>query len=416
MFHAGVFVPVAVSLLCVLWCGANAQGTALVFTAKVATENQQVCLLLTAPVHLLVNWGDGSGAQALNTSFPDFCHVYVANRTYSVSLDRDTSDGGITQWLGRFQFPTSSAYSLIGIDSFGDLGINTLYHVSQYSSEPFYVPAQLPRSVTDLSSAFYAASTFNCPNVTLWNTSAVTSLSRTFAQAALFNQPVGGWDTSSVTSMMKTFDTGRSFNQPLNDWDTSKVQNMENMFEEADVFNQPIFAWDTSSVTAMPQMFQMAFAFNQYISNWNVSQVTDMNYMFNEATAFNQNLTSWCVQQIATEPYQFKSSSEWTLIPVWGTCPAPATRPASPVAPPANPPTSPPQTAPLSVPFAAPTATPLNQPIAVPQIGSPIVSPVAVPSTRTPVAAPTVLSGASRATVSICIVLFANIVATIVAL
>ena len=44
---------------------------------------------------------------------------------------------------------------------------------------------------------------------------------------------ISNWDTSSVTDMSSLFQNATSFNQPLNKWNVSKVTNMSFMFYNA---------------------------------------------------------------------------------------------------------------------------------------------------------------------------------------
>ena len=46
---------------------------------------------------------------------------------------------------------------------------------------------------------------------------------------------------------------------------------MESMFANATLFNQPIGDWDVSNVKYMDMIFNNASAFNQDISMWNIS-------------------------------------------------------------------------------------------------------------------------------------------------
>ena len=57
---------------------------------------------------------------------------------------------------------------------------------------------------------------------------------------------ISNWDTSSVTDMSSLFQNATSFNQPLNKWNVSKVTSMNAMFYRAPSFNQPLNNWDVS--------------------------------------------------------------------------------------------------------------------------------------------------------------------------
>ena len=104
---------------------------------------------------------------------------------------------------------------------------------------------------------------------------------------------ISKWNVSKVTNMSKLFFEFSHFNEDISKWDTSNVRNFSRMFQEAETFNQSIEEWDTSSATNMKGMFSGAKSFNQPIGEWNVSQVTDMKDMFFNAESFSQDLSKW---------------------------------------------------------------------------------------------------------------------------
>ena len=89
------------------------------------------------------------------------------------------------------------------------------------------------------------------------------------------------------------FSGAYSFNGDISEWDVSGVTDMSRMFAYADSFNGDISEWDVSGVTDMSRMFAYADSFNGDISEWDVSCVTGMSGMFAGADAFDQNLGKW---------------------------------------------------------------------------------------------------------------------------
>ena len=163
-------------------------------------------------------------------------------------------------------------------------------------------------NVTDLSSMFIDASTFN-QSLNTWNVSKVTKMKYIFLGASVFNQPLDKWNVSNVKSMSGMFNQDKNFNQPINNWDVSEVTDMSLMFTEANSFNQDIGLWNVSKVTTMNNMFTSAIAFNQPIGTWDVSSVTDMFSMFYNASAFNQPIDLWDVSKVTKMDGMFSDAS-----------------------------------------------------------------------------------------------------------
>jgi len=69
-----------------------------------------------------------------------------------------------------------------------------------------------------------------------------------FHEAHAFNNDLSEWDVSKVTTMSRMFALAKAFNQDLSKWDVSKVINMTYMFYDANAFNQTLcgLAWVNS--------------------------------------------------------------------------------------------------------------------------------------------------------------------------
>jgi gliding motility-associated-like protein len=175
--------------------------------------------------------------------------------------------------------------------------------------------------VSNMSEMFSGCDILNSPsNIGSWNTGAVTTMQRMFANTDAFNQNIGTWNTAAVTNMSEMFSSARAFNQPIGGWNTAAVTDMSGMFFYADVFNQDIGAWNTSAVTNMSDMFTEAYAFNQNIGSWNTGSVTNMSNMFSEAIAFNQDISSWSTAAVTNMSGMFKFASVFNQnIGVWNT-------------------------------------------------------------------------------------------------
>ena len=79
-------------------------------------------------------------------------------------------------------------------------------------------------------------------------------------------------------------------NADISKWNVSSVTDMSRMFSSAKVFDADLSAWNVSSVRDMSRMFDEAMAFSGDLSKWDVSQVEDMSRMFHGASAFTQKL------------------------------------------------------------------------------------------------------------------------------
>ena len=170
----------------------------------------------------------------------------------------------------------------------------------------------LPSSVTNLSSAFKGATSYNL-SVSGWDVSAVTDMSSIFEGATTFDQDLSGWDsnnTSQVQNMSAMFKGATSYNQFNTAWDVSNVTDMSSMYEGATSYNTSLNAWgsDTASVVNMSSMFKNATSYNQIMNNWDVSSVTNMSSMFEGATIFTRSLGGWSNQGTGTANVENMSS------------------------------------------------------------------------------------------------------------
>jgi surface protein len=166
--------------------------------------------------------------------------------------------------------------------------------------------------ITDLSYfasdkvGLQVSASFN-PDLSTWDTSAVTTMASLFMGASVFNngdpgnnaaKPLNSWDTSKVTTMLDMFNLATAFNQDVSGWDTGRVTNMKNMFALCVVFNQNIGTWSTARVESMEQMFLAANAFDGNIGTWNTAKVKSMSSMFSGAGSFDQPLNSWTTSSV----------------------------------------------------------------------------------------------------------------------
>lgn len=235
-----------------------------------------------APTGVLngVNWGDGSSDDATN-----FTHEYQSSGSFTVAIDAS----GFTKLKGN----SSNAY-LTAVTYFGtQMTFTDFTEAFKDAVTLTSVPSSLPGTVTNLTSAFEGATSFDSSNITGWVTTNVTNMSKMFKGAIAFNQNISSWNTQNVTTMADMFNGATAFNQNISSWNTQNVTTMANMFKGATAFDHNISTWTTTNVTNMSGMFNNAAAFNQNISTWTTGNVTTMANMFNGATAFSQDISAW---------------------------------------------------------------------------------------------------------------------------
>lgn len=162
-------------------------------------------------------------------------------------------------------------------------------------------------AATDMTRTFFGSDT-EFPDITGWNVSNVTNFTSTFNNADEFNQDISGWDVSSATTMEKMFLSAESFNQDITGWDVSNAIILKEVFRNAYEFNQPIGIWDISNATDISEIFSGAYQFNQDVSDWDTSKVTTLRYSFRNTYVFNQELSDWDTSSVTNLDYTFEGS------------------------------------------------------------------------------------------------------------
>ena len=224
---------------------------------------------LFGDVNVSIDWGDNTTSVA--TTAGVVSHTYATSGKYAIRISGSLTAFGrdpsalVEPSEPEVQFepaPLIGAEYLVGVSSFGDLGLTNLDGAFWTAFNLVSVPSVLPSTVVSMSGMFYDATSFN-QSLSSWVTSSVTNMSGMFAGATSFNQSLSTWDTGSVTDMSGMFanfslgdgdHSGSSFNQSLSSWDTGSVTDMSGMFDGASLFNQSLSTWNVSLVTDMEQM------------------------------------------------------------------------------------------------------------------------------------------------------------------
>lgn len=315
----------------------------LEFNTALGDGTTTIGVPLSGTVNVVVDWGDGSTDTYTTEGYKT--HTYSAGGIYTVKIS-----GSLTQY-GGYELTAVHNNKITKCTSFGNLGIASLDLAFNNAVNLTNVPSVLPSTVTNLGSGwglttgstigitsgggcFFGCTSLNDPNISLWDTTNVTSMNTVFGLATSFNQPLNSWNVSNVTTMIGMFSRAYAFNQPLNSWNVSNVTNMKAMFSGIyntssatyTTFNQDISSWDTSNVTDISYMFLCNNQFNQNISSWDTSKIlagttSGMISTFMLASSFNQNLNSWSVGSYGYAPLNFNALNSGFLTsnhPLWG--------------------------------------------------------------------------------------------------
>ena len=253
---------------------------------------------LAGTVNVSIDWGDNSTSVATTAG--------VVSHTYATSGQYEIRVSGTLTGFGQSPYSDSlvGAEYLVGVSSFGDLGLTSLDYAFYGAVNLISVPSVLPSTVVSLEGTFMGADSFNHANIGAWDTSNVTDMSFMFVNASSFNQSLNSWDTGKVTNMSFMFTNAGSFNQSLNSWDTTSVTDMSYMFYEAYLFNGDVSNWDTSNVTNMLGMFSST-AFNHSLNSWDTGNVTNMSFMFSNALSFNGDVSNWDTGKVTDMSFMF---------------------------------------------------------------------------------------------------------------
>ena len=237
-----------------------------------------------------IDWGDETANSTCTTTYiidpnnPLICS-YPEAGTYLISITGDMTGYGQLY---------SDAYKpdITRMIQWGNTGLTDLSDAFYGATNLTDVPPTLPEGVSSINRIFAHASSINDADISLWDTTNITTMSGSFRSASSFNQDIDEWNMSNVENIVEMFFNASSFNQNLSSWDTSQVGYMRRTFRGTP-FNGDIRNWDVSKVYTMQAMFRDAKSFNQDISSWDVSKVNNFYYTFYGADSFNQDLSGW---------------------------------------------------------------------------------------------------------------------------
>ena len=137
---------------------------------------------------------------------------------------------------------------------------------------------------TSLLDTFFGCSNLKQLDLSSWNVSGVTDMTRTFAGcSSLSSLNVSTWDVGAVTTMADMF-SGCSSLASLNvsNWNVNKVTSMTSLFNNcSSLTSLDISKWNVGNVTAMNNMFLYCKKLTELdLSEWNTSEVKHARNMF----------------------------------------------------------------------------------------------------------------------------------------
>lgn len=245
-----------------------------------------------------VDWGDGNTDTITSHTDIEKLHTYSVSGIYNVKIE------GV--FVGfNFSIPFGGVSDLEKITDIQQWGtIQTTTANSTFSGcINLEITAQDSPDLsqtTTMNNWFQSCDSFSgtSTDMSLWDTSTITSLQNTFSNCSIFNGDVSTWNVSLVTNMFETFRDCPVFQGDVSSWDVSLVQNFTATFRGCLVFNQNISSWNVSSGQFFNSMLQACSNFNQDVGSWNMSNATEIPAMFNGCSIFNQNLNSWDVSSV----------------------------------------------------------------------------------------------------------------------
>jgi surface protein len=268
----------------------------------ISEENQITIQVYSEETYdYFIDWGDGTTDSHLTSNTT---HTYDIPGIYTVTISGK---------FPRIYFNnTGDNEKILTIERWGEIEWTSMESAFSGCTNLTYNAIDAPdlSNVTDISSMFHGASSFN-GDLNSWDVSNVIDMRGIFGNARLFNGEISMWNVSSVIDMRSMFSFAISFNRDISDWDVSNVENMNQMFYGARSFNGNISNWNVSNVKNMREMFRNAIAFNRNISNWDVSSVTDTSFMFNIARSFNGDISEWDVSSVISMVQMFNYATSF---------------------------------------------------------------------------------------------------------
>ncbi len=213
-------------------------------------------------------------------------------------------------------------YTAVFLDCYGVKDMSYFFYNPNYATElSITFGENFDTSDTEKMNWMFSGRSFETLDLSGWNVSKVTDMSRMFSQcSALTTLDVSGWDTSNVIHMSRMFqgcDALTTLN--LSGLNTSNVTGMENMFEGCSALTElNLSGLDTSQVADMSFMFDSCENLAELdLSDWDVSKVINMRSMFGSCVSLaSLNISGWNTASVTNMTDMFEECHSLTELDV----------------------------------------------------------------------------------------------------
>ena len=203
-------------------------------------------LVLDGVINMVVDWGDATTDNITVWNQADVTHVYAASGTYTISIT-----GTIRGW----QFGGGGDKDkILNISYWGDFDFtikDAFKRCTNLTSTATDTPAV---NLTDFAFMFESCSSFNPPNIHLWDMAAVTRINWMFFGCTAFDQPIGSWNTANVYEISYMLYNCTSFDQDLSAWNVASVTNYGGFLTNGTLstvnYDALLIGWDAQAVSA----------------------------------------------------------------------------------------------------------------------------------------------------------------------
>ena len=307
----------------------GSMATSMITEWTIPTDNTTIKLPATkfgsTSVNIVVDWGDGTTAEAFTTDFPT--HTYAIAGTYEITVSGTCPQWGYAANLvidASSDYYTSTQY-ITKVKQFGELsavqyGFAQCKNLIEVSGENL-VTSKTFEKVTDMSYMFASCTSLTSLDVSKFDTSNVMSMYQMFNNCGeLSNLNVSNFDTSNVRNMGYMFcGCTNLIALDVSNFDTSKVTDMRSMFYNCwELTSLDVSNFNTSRVTNMSWMFNYCRGLTELnVKNFDTSKATNMSAMFYNCTGLtNLNLSNFNTSKVTDISWMFSNCSKLTSLDV----------------------------------------------------------------------------------------------------